>query len=289
MICLCIYDIRLGMKLEVNRIKNQVLSKDQVSSCYDKLASSGKFPDGTLLHKSLLELVDSEFKESDNLDILDAGSGAGYFGLHLAGLGHHLTLVDISTESLSHARKRSHLLDPPANIKTIAGDVEHLPIQSESFDAVVCIFVFSHLINPDRAFSELKSILRNDGRLMIGFENKVWHAVAAGLREQYDEATWLMSSKEPIIKAYDILPPVRLYSIQGIRELCSKYELKINSFIGLRHLTSYQEPLKGIGTTDTEYILRDNPKAKALEQLLSDTGELLCLARHFLICASPSS
>ena len=95
-----------------------------------------------------------------------------------------------------------------------------------------------------------------------------------------------MSSAEPIVKAYDILPPVRLYSIQEIEELCFRHDLKIDSFTGLRYITSYQEPLQGIRTTETEYMLRDDEKARELEKLFADRADLRCLARHLLVCVS---
>ena len=57
-------------------MKVQSLSKNQVTSCYDSLARARKFPDNTLLHQSILKLIDLELKGADQIDILDAGSGA---------------------------------------------------------------------------------------------------------------------------------------------------------------------------------------------------------------------
>jgi len=59
--------------------------------------------------------------------------------------------------------------------------------------------------------------------------------------------------------------------------------LQISSFTGVRYLTCFQEPLKNIGTTDAEYLLRDDPEAYRLEELLTESEDLLCLARHFLV------
>ena len=258
------------------------LSKQQVVSQYDKLARSGKFPDNTLLHYTILKLILSDLA-SEPIEILDAGSGAGFFGVKFAALGHCVALTDLSSEALTVAQKRSEERKCRERIVTITGDVEHLPFQDESFDVVVCIFVFSHLNDPGEAVAEFCRVLRRGGRLIISFENKLWHAIAAGLRESYGAAMSLLSSKNPIVKAYDILPPVRLYSISEVQKLCRDYGLQKISFTGMRHLTSFQEPLKDIRTTETEYLLRDDPKAQGVENLLTKTGELLCLARHFLI------
>jgi ubiquinone/menaquinone biosynthesis C-methylase UbiE len=259
------------------------ISKNQVVSRYDKLASLGKFPDNTFLHRSLLEMILAEFKDAKPLNMMDAGSGAGFFGLELAAMGHRVTLLDLSPEALSLAQERSLSRNYFHRLTSVIGDVENLPFQDEFFDAVVCIFVFSHLNDPGRAIRELCRTVRKDGRIVISFENKLWHAVAAGLQNKYGAAGDLISSENPVIKAYDILPPVRLYSVKGIKELCGSCGLTITRFAGLRFITSFQEPLKGIGTTDTEYLLRDNHPAQVLENMLMESEDLLCLARHFLV------
>ena len=119
--------------------------------------------------------------------------------------------------------------------------------------------------------------------MILSFENRLWHVIAAGLCEKYDEALSLISANSPFVKAYDILPPVRLYSPSEVETLCRGHGLRISSLRGVRHLTIYQEPLKGVGTTETEYLLRDDPNALALEELLMETGELACMARFLLL------
>lgn len=266
------------------------LSRQQVVSCYDELARSGRFPDNTDLHRAFLRLVDSELK-SMPLDILDAGGGTGFFAVNLALRGHQVTLLDLSSEALTVAQKRSHEKKCSDYITSVQGDVEHLPFRAECFDVVVSAFVLAHLNDSTRAFGEFRRVLRKGERLFISFENKLWHVVAAGLCERYREAISLISSRSPVVKPYDLLPPIRIYSIQEVEELCRSHGLRINFFTGMRYLTSYQEPLKGIGTTETEHLLRDNPDAQELEKLLTEGDELLCLARHVFVCCElePSS
>jgi len=259
------------------------LSKHQIVSCYDEMARSGRFSDNTPVHQTFLKLVSSCLNGSEPLDILDAGSGAGFFGVDFAALGHRVTLVDLSLPALNLARNRSRERKCSDKILTLAGDVEYLPLQPESFDVVVCMFVFSHLNDPGRALGELRRVFRKGGRVIVNFENKMWHVIAAGLCERYDEAMSLLTAKNPVVKAYDTLPPVRLYSVKDVEELCLSQGLKINSLTGVRHITIYQEPLKGIGTTETEHLLRADPEAMALEKLLMNSGELVCMARFMLV------
>jgi 2-polyprenyl-3-methyl-5-hydroxy-6-metoxy-1,4-benzoquinol methylase len=256
------------------------LSKEQISSCYSDLANSGKFPDGTYLHKTFLQMIDSEINLSEKLDVLDVGGGAGYFGLHFASLEHKVTISDITFEALKVAKYRSNEIN---NIKITVGDVENLPFSDNTFDLVSCIFVFSHLNNPDRAMGELGRVLKNKGQLIVSFENRYWHAIAQGLAEKYESANSLLVAEVPIIKAYGILPPVRLYIISEIENICYENNLKINSIKGTRFITAFQEYIKNIGTTDTERLMINDDNAMKFEDLMSNNRDLLPLARHFLV------
>jgi len=265
------------------------LTKYQITSRYNELACSGKFPNNTYLHQILLQIISSYFKNSNPSFILDAGSGAGFFGIDLAVSGHRVVMLDLALEALFLIQKRSLDKNCKSRIIIVNGDVENLPFEDQTFDSIVCIFVSAHLNDPNLAFSEFYRVLRENGNLIISFENKVWHVMAKGLQEKYNEAIYLLDSEKPIIKAYDILPPVRLYSIPEIETLSHNNGFKINSFRSLRHITSYQESLKGIGTTETEKLLKNNPEAYKLENLLIERGELRHLARHFLVFCRKNS
>jgi ubiquinone/menaquinone biosynthesis C-methylase UbiE len=254
------------------------LSKQQIISCYDNLARSGRFPDDTYLHRTFQGIIDSQIESTKPSDILDAGGGAGFFGLNLASPECRITILDLSLEALKTAQKRSN------KVALIAGDVENLPFLNSTFDTIICIFVFSHLNDPVSAVREFKRVLRHSGQLILSFENRYWHVIAKGLVERYSEAISLLSASVPIVKAYGILPPVRLYTVSEIEKLLSDQDLQITSFKGVRHLTSFQEHLKGVGTTDAERLMYSDPNALELEKRLTDSGEFLCLARHFLVC-----
>jgi len=261
---------------------NQRLTKQEIISIYDDLSRLGKFPDNTYLHRTFQKIIIDEFSSSKALKILDAGGGAGYFGLSLAELGHNVTLLDLSIEAIKIAQKRG--LNKHHGVNILLGDVENLPFIDNSFDAVVCIFVFSHLNDPIIAMSHLKRVLRRSGRMIITFENKYWHIVAQSLIENYSNALSLLNAEVPIVNAYDILPPVRLYSISEIKKMIFDLNMKIIFFKGVRYLTSFQEYLRNIGTTDAEKLMFNNKDALELENRLMENDEILPLARHFIVC-----
>jgi S-adenosylmethionine-dependent methyltransferase len=80
---------------------------------------------------------------------LDVGAGQGQFALLLAGMGHHVTLVDISDEMLAEAKEAF----------TAAGLLDHAeficcPLQqmheyvSEQYDGVLCHALWSGYRSP---------------------------------------------------------------------------------------------------------------------------------------------
>lgn len=261
---------------------NQNLMKQEIISLYDDLARIDKFPDSTYLHKTFEKIINDEFSAGKALKILDAGGGAGYFSLSLAEYGHNVTLLDLSIEALRVAQKRNS--EKHYDINVLQGDVESLPFADNSFDAVVCIFVFSHLNDPNITMSHFKRVLRPLGRMIISFENKYWHIIAQSLIENYSSALSLLKDDRPIIKAYNILPPVRLYSMSEIKRMIFDLDMKLVFFKGFRYLTSFQEYLKNIGTTDTEKIMFNNKNALELENALVESDEILPIARHFIVC-----
>lgn len=87
----------------------------------------------------------------NSLKVLEAGSGRGGLGVHLAKLGAQVTLVDFSPSALEQAK--SIYATEGLTVKTVLGDVAHPDVGfSDKFD----IIVDSHLLHcitedPDRS------------------------------------------------------------------------------------------------------------------------------------------
>lgn len=87
----------------------------------------------------------------NGLKVLEAGSGRGGLGLHLAKLGADVTLLDFSQSALDQAEKAYASLG--LSVKTVKGDVTHPDLEfSQKFDLIVD----SHLLHcltedPDRS------------------------------------------------------------------------------------------------------------------------------------------
>jgi len=103
--------------------------------------------------------------------VLDAGCGSGRFSEIALGLGARLIAIDYS----SAVDAASENLDSE-NLLIVQGDLESLPIQSQSRDFVYCIGVLQHAKNPEKIVGELLRCLKPGGELTLTFyENSSWH------------------------------------------------------------------------------------------------------------------
>ena len=99
------------------------------------------------------------------LDILDDGTGAGFFAVILSRLGHRVTAIDYSDQMILRARERFDALGLP--VATIQMDVQNLRFEKESFDAVVTRNVLWNLDSPKRAYQEINRVLRPGGTVIV--------------------------------------------------------------------------------------------------------------------------
>lgn len=95
--------------------------------------------------------------------VLDLGCGAGRFVALLSEQGFQAEGMDISTAVVEHARKSfPHLL-----FQEHAADVAKWPYSDGSFDAIVSLDVFEHLLDVRTAAIEARRVLRRGGRLVL--------------------------------------------------------------------------------------------------------------------------
>lgn len=101
----------------------------------------------------------------DCLDILDIGTGPGFFPIVLSQAGHKVTGVDLTENMIELAR---HNLDREGvSAKLLTKDCQDLKFPDNSFDLVVCRNLTWTLDNPPRAYREWHRVLRPGGRVLI--------------------------------------------------------------------------------------------------------------------------
>jgi ubiquinone/menaquinone biosynthesis C-methylase UbiE len=93
--------------------------------------------------------------------VIDAGCGPGYVAASAQLLGADVEGIDFSEGMVRQAKA----LFP--QIAFSVADVENLPMQDETFDAVLSNIVLFHVTDPQRAMSEARRVLNPGGRFVF--------------------------------------------------------------------------------------------------------------------------
>jgi ubiquinone/menaquinone biosynthesis C-methylase UbiE len=117
--------------------------------------------------------------------VVDLGSGVGAFELFLAGHGQSpselfVNSIDYVREAHERARTRIAAVNRPSGMKisyidadlNILHDRNHIPLASESADAVIASLLLSYLECPGLLLTEARRLLRPGGRLVISSLSK---------------------------------------------------------------------------------------------------------------------
>ena len=96
--------------------------------------------------------------------ILDLGCGAGRFSLYIRGKFKEIHGVEIAEERLRIARGQEMFL-------SVANINESLPYKDNMFNAVSCLDVIEHLIDPGSVLKEIYRVLRPNGQLVLTTPN----------------------------------------------------------------------------------------------------------------------
>lgn len=96
--------------------------------------------------------------------VLDVGCGTGALLASIAEMNTQVILagIDITPEMISVAREK---LGQRAEL--VVGDVENLPWQENTFDAIVSTYAFHHFPRPKIALAEIKRVLKPKGVLIM--------------------------------------------------------------------------------------------------------------------------
>jgi len=107
---------------------------------------------------------------NEKCTILDLGCGAGFLSNELAKVGHRVTGVDLSRESLAVAQQ----YDRTKSVQYEVMNATQLTFQKESFDIVCAMDFLEHVSEPKRVFQEASRILRKNGLFFFHTFNRNW-------------------------------------------------------------------------------------------------------------------
>jgi demethylmenaquinone methyltransferase/2-methoxy-6-polyprenyl-1,4-benzoquinol methylase len=136
----------------------------------------------------------------DGDDVLDACCGTGDLALACARLGGRVTGLDFSEAMLERARRKDQ------GIEWIRGDLLALPFGDASFDAATVGFGVRNVEDIERAFVELRRVLRPGGRIGILEITRPRGILAPFYKLWFDGIIPLVGKLLPGGSAYTYLP-----------------------------------------------------------------------------------
>lgn len=122
---------------------------------------------GSAMGRRWLEELESHLPQGRTLDILDVGTGTGFFAILMARLGHRVTGIDLTPAMLEEASALAGHLG--LNIVFRQMDAQNLEFPGESFDVVLSRNLTWTLPEPERAYAQWRRVLRPGG-LLLNFD-----------------------------------------------------------------------------------------------------------------------
>src|SRR5215475_6337782 len=127
------------------------------------------------------------------LDIVDAGGGTGGFAVPLASLGHVVTVIDPSPDSLAAAQRRA--AEQAVPLRAVQGEAADLAALAgeQSADLVLCHSVLEYVDSPPAAMAAIAAVLRPGGAVSVLTASAVAAVIHRALAGRFDEARRLLS------------------------------------------------------------------------------------------------
>ena len=100
-------------------------------------------------------------------DILEVGTGKGYFAVELAKRGYSFTSVDISSEEQEFARLNVEYFGLAKQVNFKIDNAENLSFKDKSFDVVFTINAIHHFAKPFKAMDEFIRVVKPKGKIVL--------------------------------------------------------------------------------------------------------------------------
>ncbi len=211
--------------------------------------------------------------------VLDAGGGSGGFAVPLAQLGHAVTVVDPSPDSLAALERRAAETGTGDRIQAVQGDAAGLPdlVAPGSFDLVLCHSVLEVVDDPDEALRAIAQSLRSGGVASVLAANRiaaVLGRVAAGrlaeARHVFDDAAGSTGAGDPL---------QRRFTLDELQVLLGAAGLAVQTVHGVRVFADTVPP--AVLDTDPQAV----DELLALERAAAERADYLALATQLHVLA----
>jgi 2-polyprenyl-3-methyl-5-hydroxy-6-metoxy-1,4-benzoquinol methylase len=169
------------------------------------------------------------------LDIVDAGGGTGGFAVPLATLGHGVTVVDPTPDSLAALERRA--AEAGVSVKGIQGDAADLAglLPPESADLVLCHSMLEFVEDPAGAMATVAGLLRPGGVVSLLTANPVATAIHRAQAGFFDEAAQTLA--DPLGRWGPKDPTPRRFTSAALADLVAGAGLTVIETHGVRIFT----------------------------------------------------
>lgn len=168
------------------------------------------------------------------LDVLDAGGGTGGFAVPLAELGHRVTVIDPSPDSLAALERRAGEAGVTERVRGRQGDTDDLLSLAgrESVDLVLCHSVLEVVDEPAAALASMAATLRDGGTISVLAANRTGAAVHRALSGNFTEARRALT--DPDGRWGDTDPTPRRFTLPALTSSIEGAGLRVGTVHGVR-------------------------------------------------------
>ncbi len=219
------------------------------------------------------------------LHVVDLGGGTGGFAVPLAALGHQVTVVDPSPDSLAMLQRRASEAGVQDRIRAEQGDAGSLVsvVGERSADLVLCHDVLEYVDDPRAAVADALELLRPRGLLSLLAAQRLGAVLSRALSGRFAEAAHLLDDPDGRYGEADPMP--RRFDETTLRGLLSSRPIRVRTVQGVRLFTDLlpgalvdSDPEAAAALVDLERRTADHPLHRVLIALAAQihlVGELL--------------
>lgn len=223
--------------------------------------------------EAVADLLDAQARRTgrDRLDVVDVGGGTGGFAVPVAGLGHHVTVVDPSPDALASLSRRAHEAGVADLVRAEQGDAAGMPelLGRGCADVVLCHGVLEYVDDPGAAAAGVVAALRPDGVASLLVAQRLGALLAHALSGRFGQARRLL--EDPLGRSGDGDPLPRRFDEASLAALLSACRAAIRDVRGVRLVTDLLpgalldgDPAALEDLLDLERAVADHPTLSAL-------------------------
>lgn len=185
--------------------------------------------------------VFADFSRWRGKDVLEIGCGIGTDSCNFARNDAHVTIVELSSESLAITQQRFELFGLKANfINGDAEEVDRLLPPGKKFDLVYSFGVIHHTPHPERVVTAITNLLKPDGELRVMlYARYSWKVFCIWVRYGWWQP-WNWCRLTALYSEAQTGSPVSyVYSFREARQLLHDFEIVS---ISKEHIFPYRIP-----------------------------------------------